>query len=112
MNREYTGINPKLHTKLTNHVKRIYGYSALIDKPGTDSLEDELRGLAYELWKLGFNSDDDMLDLKASWEKYATHFTNKRPGKDQLYKLAITMISSTPTSTENGVLDYSIEELV
>lgn len=113
MNREYADINPKLLTQLTNHVKRIYGYSALIDKPGSDSIEDKMRDEAYRLWVLGYNSDDDMIDLQNAWNNYAAHFTNKRPCKDQLYELAITLVSSVSTTSANAAaLDFALEELV
>lgn len=111
MRREYTGIKPALLTKLTNHVKLIYGYSVLIDRPGDDTIEDKMRDEAYRLWKVGFNDDESMIDLKNAWESYSAHFSNKRPGKDQLYELALSMVSGASTSSKSTV-DFALEDIL
>lgn len=107
MNREYPDVNPKTLTCLTNHVKRIYGFSALIDKPGDNGTEDKMRGEAYRLWVLGFNTDEAMIELRNAWNEHATHFADKRPYKDQLYELAITLVSRV---TNDPNLDFALED--
>lgn len=111
MRQEYPGIDPKLLTGMTNHVKRIYGYSALINKPGSDDLEDKLRGEAYRLWELGFDSDQKMQNLAVAWRDHAVAFKDKRPYGDQLYQEAVRLISQEVATTP-ATVDFAFEELV
>lgn len=112
MRRSYPDINPKLLTKLTNHVKRIYGFGALIDKVGSDATEDKMRDEAYRLWVLGFNDDEAMIDLRNAWNQYAENFSKKQPYGDQLYELAVRMISAPPIAAASNVLDFELEEIL
>lgn len=114
LRRSYPDIKPKLLTDLTNHVKRIYGFDALIDRPGDDTLENKMRDEAYRLWVLGFNSDEEMIYLKNSWNHHAVNFSDKRPYGNQLYELAVRMISGSREAvpTNNSVLDFELEEIL
>jgi hypothetical protein len=113
MTASYPGIEPKQLTLLTNEVKRIYGFDALIESPGDDRTEDKMRGEAYRLWKVGFATQEAMSELGDRWRAFAANFKNKRPFKDQLYELAVEYASGH--SSPNGVSpheDFSLEDLV
>lgn len=100
--RDYSGVDARLLTTLTNHVKRISGYGILVENPGADVLEDALRDDAYRLYKLGFNSDEMMCDLEQAWKTYSANFENKMPGKDQLYKVGVMLASGAFRQSSNG----------
>lgn len=102
LRRDYSGVEPRLLTTLTNHVKRISGYVYLVDHPGDEGLEDQLRDDAYRLYNLGFNSDEMMHDLEQAWKSYSANFANKMPGKDQLYKIGVMVASGTFNQSNNG----------
>jgi hypothetical protein len=102
MRQNYTDVEPRLLTTLTNHVKRISGYSILIEKPGTDELEDQLRDDAHKLYVLGYNSDESMYELEEAWKQYSANFANKMPGKDQLYKVGLRLSSGAFKQPNNG----------
>jgi hypothetical protein len=112
MRREYPNVDAALLTTLTNHVKRIYGYSVLIDKPGSDDLEDKLRDEAYRLWDLGFDTDEKMLELTAAWREKASKFSDKRPYGNQLYEEAVQLMSREPVIAGSADLGFALEDLL
>lgn len=110
MTREYLDVDAKLLTALANQVKRIYGYTVLIDKPGDDSIEDKMRDEAYRLWDLGFDTEEKMVTLNTAWRERAAAFKDKRPYGDQLYQEAVQLISDQSIATSAAVVDISVGE--
>jgi hypothetical protein len=96
----FPGIDPKLLTRLTNEVKRIRGMAQLIDKPGADATEDELRKLAFELWQAGYETPESLAELNTRWQEQARNYTNPYPHSKQLYQFAIQ--ARNPTGNRNG----------
>lgn len=107
----YPNCKPEVLTHLTNCVKRIYHYDALIDDPGDDKLEDKLRREAYRLWERGYKTEAEMDILATAWEKRAEGFHDKRPYGNQLYELAISM-QSRIVNSDSSTLDFAIEDLL
>lgn len=105
----YPDCKPEVLTHLTNCVKRIYRYDALIDDPGDDKLEDKLRREAYRLWQRGYTTEAEMDMLGIAWVKRAEGFHDKRPYGDQLYELAISLRSRI-VDNDSSVVDFAIED--
>lgn len=108
--RSYEGIDPRLLTTLTNGVKHIYGFDILIDQPGDDAVEDRMRDEAYRLYQIGIKSEAALCALHQAWNVHAERLKDKRPYKDQLYEVALTLASRVPAS-QSTTLDFAIGEL-
>jgi len=69
--KDYQGVSAKLLVELTNELKRIRGYDALVDNPGRDSLEKEFKDEAYDLWKMGVCDVSTMKEYRDRWLVHA-----------------------------------------